>query len=113
MKEVKRDKPNRWNRGARTEDDEVQKEIDMMKSLDHPYIVQLLDDFTSPTTVHLVLELCNGGDLFDRIIKRGYFSEVIARRMCRRLFAAVGYLHGKRIVHRDLKPENIMLPANR
>jgi serine/threonine-protein kinase len=54
------------------------------------------------------MELLNGGDLFDRIVARGRFQEVQARRVMRRILAAVGYLHSKHIVHRDLKPENIM-----
>jgi serine/threonine protein kinase len=58
------------------------------------------------------MELVKGGDLFDRIIDKGKYSESEAREVMRMLLAAVKYLHSKGIVHRDLKPENILLVDN-
>ncbi len=55
------------------------------------------------------MELVVGGDLFDRIIQKGKFSERNARHVMRQLLNAVKYLHERGIVHRDLKPENILL----
>ncbi|GMI34632.1 hypothetical protein TeGR_g12175, partial [Tetraparma gracilis] len=91
--------------------EELRGEAEMLKQLDHPYIVKLEDVFTSDTAVYLVMELLHGGDLFDRIVDRGRYDETSSRRVARRILSAVGYLHERHIVHRDLKPENILLEA--
>jgi serine/threonine protein kinase len=86
-----------------------QAEAQMLQQLNHPYIVQLLDVYVQPPTVYLVMELLHGGDLLDRILLKGRYSETDSRRVMRRLFAAVHYLHETcNVVHRDLKPENIL-----
>jgi serine/threonine protein kinase len=85
-------------------------EANLLQQLDHPYVVKLINVYSSPTAVCLVMELLHGGDLFDRIVHKGRYSEVEARRVMRRLLSAMHYLHEERhIVHRDLKPENILL----
>ena len=86
-------------------------EAEILRSLDHPYIVQLYDAFVSPgKAIYLVMELMLGGDLFDRIAEREKYEEDQARRLMRRILAAVYHLHEERgIVHRDLKPENILV----
>lgn len=91
-------------------DPNVQAEVSILQSLDHPYIVKLLDVFVHPgKAVYLVMELLQGGDLFDRIVHKGRYSELESRRIMRRMLAALYYLHHERdIVHRDLKPENIL-----
>ena len=81
----------------------------MLQSLAHPYIVKLEDVFTSDNAIYLVMEYMQGGDLFDRVVLRGRYGEVMTRRTMRRMLSAVCYLHSKQIVHRDLKPENILL----
>ena len=88
----------------------MEHEVNMMQSLDHPYIVQLVDVFVHHgIAMYVVMELVAGGDLFDRIVQQERYSEVDARRVMRRLLSAVNYLHQtKNIVHRDLKPENIL-----
>lgn len=88
----------------------MEHEVSMMQSLDHPYIVQLVDVFVHHgIAMYLVMELIAGGDLFDRIVQQERYAEVDARRVMRRLLSAVHYLHEtKNIVHRDLKPENIL-----
>lgn len=91
-------------------DPNIQAEVSILQSLDHPYIVKLLDVFVRPgKAVYLVMELLQGGDLFDRIVRKGRYSELESRRVMRRMLAALHYLHQQRdIVHRDLKPENIL-----
>uniref|UniRef100_A0A6S8XBD2 Protein kinase domain-containing protein n=1 Tax=Chaetoceros debilis TaxID=122233 RepID=A0A6S8XBD2_9STRA len=88
----------------------IQAEANILKQLDHPYIVKLVDMFINPgKAVYLVMELLHGGDLFDRIVSKGRYTEVESRRVTRRMLAAVHYLHVDRdVVHRDLKPENIL-----
>jgi Protein kinase domain/FHA domain len=99
-------------RGPWNQCTEIEREATILRQLQHPYVVKLLDVYTAPEAIYLVMELVAGGDLFDRIVQRGAYSEINARRVLRRLLAAVHYLHeasGLHIVHRDLKPENILL----
>jgi hypothetical protein len=85
---------------------QMEQEATILRSLDHPYIVKLVDVFLLPgVALYLVMELVAGGDLFDRIVQQQSYTEVDSRRVMRRLFSAVHYLHEQRnIVHRDLKP---------
>lgn len=85
-------------------------EAEILQTLEHPYIVNLIDNYVSPSGLYLVMELLPGGDLFDRIVDRVQFTENQSRRVLRRLLSAVHYLHEDcNIVHRDLKPENILM----
>jgi calcium/calmodulin-dependent protein kinase-4 len=75
----------------------------------HPNIVQLKDVFLTDTEVQLVMELLRGGELFDRMVESGPYSEMEASSHVRKIGEALAYLHSKGIVHRDLKPENLIL----
>lgn len=93
---------------------ELQAEASILQQLSHPYVIQLYDVYTcaNHTAIYLVMELLPGGDLFDRIVAKGQYSETDSRRVTRRLLAAVHYLHQTcNLVHRDLKPENILLTS--
>jgi serine/threonine protein kinase len=88
----------------------VQQEALILQSLQHVYVVKLYEVYITDSMVHLVMELLPGGDLFDRILDKGRYTEVESRRVMRRLLSAVYYLHKvRKVVHRDLKPENILL----
>jgi len=84
------------------------REVSIMKSLEHPNIVRLHDTYEETECVYLAMELCRGGELFDRIIALGHLSERQAARVMKDILSAVGHLHHKGIVHRDLKPENFL-----
>ncbi|CDR96999.1 protein kinase domain containing protein, putative [Babesia bigemina] len=86
----------------------MKREITIMKTLDHPNIVKLLEIYEDEECLYLVMEMCGGGELFDEIVRRGCFSEQYAATMMRQIFSAIAYCHGKGIIHRDLKPENIL-----
>jgi len=86
-------------------------EAKLLQTLSHPYIVNLHEAIFGEYDLALVMELVEGGDLFDRIVSLGSYSVTNARRLMRRVFAAVDYLHSKNIIHRDLKPENILLTS--
>ncbi|KAF4677960.1 hypothetical protein FOL47_008064 [Perkinsus chesapeaki] len=83
-------------------------EIAIMKMLDHPNIIRLYETFEDAKNIYLVMELCTGGELFDRIIDKGYFTENDAAVIMKQMFAAVYYCHKHHIMHRDLKPENFL-----
>lgn len=76
--------------------------------MDHPNIVKLYESFEDQRNIYLVLELCVGGELFDRIIDLGHFTEVQAAIVMQHIFRAMFYMHEKQICHRDLKPENFL-----
>lgn len=80
-----------------------------MRQLDHPNIVRLYEVFQDEKRYYLVTELCTGGELFDEITNRSYFSEQDAAVIIKQVLSAVKYCHSKSIVHRDLKPENILM----
>jgi len=65
--------------------------------------------FETPKWLYLVTELATGGELFDSIVARGFYSEKDAARVTAQMASACRYLHSKGIVHRDLKPENLLL----
>jgi len=91
----------------------IYEEINILRVLgNHPSIIQLVDlDESMPNSIRLVLELCEGGELFDRIQQKQYYPEHEARLLIKNVLEAVAFIHGKGIMHRDLKPENILLKS--
>jgi calcium-dependent protein kinase len=91
----------------------LKREIEILKEVRHPNIIELIDVFEDAKYLHLVTELCTGGELFDRIIAKtqspeGHYSERDAASLIRDILDAIAYCHSKEIVHRDLKPENFL-----
>lgn len=72
-----------------------------------PCIISTEEVFDSKDTVYIVLELMQGGELFDKITKRGCLSESLTRFLFRQMVLAVKYLHSQGITHRDLKVSSI------
>ena len=88
----------------------IKLEIEIMTRLSgHPNVVDLKAAYEDENYVHLVMELCAGGELFNQLEKHGKFSEAEAKVIFRHLMEVVMYCHDKGVVHRDLKPENILL----
>lgn len=87
----------------------IDAEIRIMKQLDHPHIISLISDQDTTRHMYLVMELVNGGDLFDAITRVTRFSEDQSRIMIKHLAAAMAYLHNLGVVHRDIKPENLLV----
>eukprot|EP01017_Pseudomicrothorax_dubius_P006739 TRINITY_DN11984_c0_g2_i1.p1 TRINITY_DN11984_c0_g2~~TRINITY_DN11984_c0_g2_i1.p1 ORF type:complete len:475 (+),score=68.46 TRINITY_DN11984_c0_g2_i1:61-1485(+) len=85
------------------------REIEVMKSLDHPNIVRLYETYEDERSIYNVLEYCGGGELFDLLANQGYLKEDKARDIFLQLVLAVKHCHSKNVTHRDLKPENILL----
>eukprot|EP01116_Phalansterium_solitarium_P013979 TRINITY_DN3145_c0_g1_i2.p1 TRINITY_DN3145_c0_g1~~TRINITY_DN3145_c0_g1_i2.p1 ORF type:complete len:345 (+),score=125.82 TRINITY_DN3145_c0_g1_i2:133-1167(+) len=86
----------------------LQREITIMKQLQHPNILPLVDVFESREFIYLVLVLVTGGELFDQIVQNGNYCEADARNIVTQILSAVSYLHSHGVVHRDLKPENLL-----
>ncbi|XP_051520253.1 serine/threonine-protein kinase DCLK3-like isoform X2 [Myxocyprinus asiaticus] len=87
----------------------IQNEIALLCSLEHPRLIQLFRSHHTDTHVYLLMELVNGGDLFDAISQSGRFSEPSAACMIRDISQALEYIHNKCIAHRDIKPENLLV----
>jgi len=87
----------------------LEREIDIMKKLQHPNIIQLMEVIDTPDTLFLVLEYVSGGELFDSIVNKGSYSEIDAAKIVRQILEAIRYVHSNGIAHRDLKPENLLL----
>ncbi|GAY66286.1 hypothetical protein CUMW_247550 [Citrus unshiu] len=94
---------------AAYEKDDVRREIEIMRHLSgQPNIVQFKGAYEDMHYVHIVMELCAGGELFDRIIARGHYSERDAASVFRVIMNVVNVCHSKGVMHRDLKPENFL-----
>jgi len=85
-----------------------QQEIALMKMMDHPNIIKLYESFEDHRNIYLVMELCAGGELFDKIIESGHFTEVQAATLMQQIVRAIYYMHENQVCHRDLKPENFL-----
>eukprot|EP00262_Sarcandra_glabra_P012598 TRINITY_DN327_c0_g1_i2.p1 TRINITY_DN327_c0_g1~~TRINITY_DN327_c0_g1_i2.p1 ORF type:complete len:422 (-),score=66.49 TRINITY_DN327_c0_g1_i2:370-1635(-) len=89
--------------------DDVRREVEIMRHLPpHPNIVSLKDTYEDENAVHLVMELCEGGELFDRIVARGHYTERAAAFVMRTIVEVVQMCHKHGVMHRDLKPENFL-----
>ncbi|XP_061731192.1 calcium/calmodulin-dependent protein kinase type 1 [Nerophis ophidion] len=86
----------------------IENEIAVLHRIKHPNIVSLEDIFESASHLYLVMQLVSGGELFDRIVEKGFYTERDASQLIRQILDAVKYLHDMGIVHRDLKPENLL-----
>lgn len=86
-----------------------QNEINIMRTLDHPNVIKLYEIFDDSQFVYLVMEYCEGGELFDKIIEAGYFNEQKAKQIFREIVSGISHCHSSGICHRDLKPENFLL----
>mmetsp|Transcript_113932 Transcript_113932/g.368644 ORF Transcript_113932/g.368644 Transcript_113932/m.368644 type:complete len:493 (-) Transcript_113932:66-1544(-) len=88
--------------------DRFKQEIAIMKMMDHPNIIKLYESFEDHRNIYLVMELSSGGELFDRIIELGHFTEVQAAILMQQIIRALYYMHENHVCHRDLKPENFL-----
>ncbi|KAH7367655.1 kinase-like domain-containing protein [Plectosphaerella cucumerina] len=87
----------------------ILKEVQIMRQLDHPNIIKLIDFAESRQYYYIILELAQGGELFHQIVRLTYFSEELSRHVIVQVAKALEYLHEERgVVHRDIKPENIL-----
>ncbi|KAH7320007.1 kinase-like domain-containing protein [Stachybotrys elegans] len=91
----------------------IRREVHILRGVQHPNIVRLIDMVETERYIGIILEYASGGELFDYILNHRYLKDQSARRLFSQLVSGVGYLHKKGIVHRDLKLENLLLDRNR
>eukprot|EP00929_Paragymnodinium_shiwhaense_P011406 TRINITY_DN11704_c0_g2_i5.p1 TRINITY_DN11704_c0_g2~~TRINITY_DN11704_c0_g2_i5.p1 ORF type:complete len:500 (-),score=149.62 TRINITY_DN11704_c0_g2_i5:379-1878(-) len=83
-------------------------EVAIMKLMDHPNIIKLYESFEDRRNIYLIMEICLGGELFERIIEMGHFTEAQAAIVMQHILRAIYYMHESSVCHRDLKPENFL-----
>ncbi|KEH23660.1 calmodulin-domain kinase CDPK protein [Medicago truncatula] len=89
--------------------EDVRREVEIMRHMPkHNNIVTLKDTYEDDNAVHLVMELCEGGELFDRIVARGHYTERAAAAVTKTIVEVVQMCHKHGVMHRDLKPENFL-----
>lgn len=97
---------------SKSDRDDVKREIQIMQHLSsQPNIVEFRGAYEDRYSVHVVMELCAGGELFDRIIAKGHYTERAAASICRAIVNVVNICHFMGVMHRDLKPENFLLAS--
>merc|ERR1712063_133156 len=84
-------------------------EIEILTRVKHPNIINLKEIMEDDDTLYIITELVTGGELFDKIVELGAYTEADAAELVAKMVSAIDYLHSMNIVHRDLKPENLLL----
>jgi calcium-dependent protein kinase len=91
---------------------QLRRELEIMRLIDHPNVIQYFEAYEDEKYFHIVMELCTGKDLFDKLTSLGSLSESCAVDIMKSLLLAVSHLHSLGICHRDLKPENFLFENN-
>lgn len=93
--------------------EQLQSEVAIMAELDHPNIIRLYECYQSPDHIYMVMQLCTGGELLDRLnsLEGHHYTEERAASLIKTMCGAVEYLHNHNIVHRDLKLENFLFES--
>jgi calcium/calmodulin-dependent protein kinase I len=98
---------------AKGQESSIQDEIEVLKQLSHPHIISMVEMYENTKCYNLVMELATGGELFERILAKGFYTEKDAAGLVKQLLSALVYIHDEvGIVHRDLKPENLLFRDN-
>lgn len=100
----------RLNRLQQDKIDDLRREIEIMKALDHPNIIKLYQTFEDHSYIYMVMELCTGGELFDRLADQqgSKFTEPKAADLITKMLSSLNYIHLRHVCHRDLKLENFI-----
>ncbi|KAJ3604444.1 hypothetical protein NHX12_029184 [Muraenolepis orangiensis] len=90
----------------------AEREIEILRRIDHPCLIKTEDFYQTEDTYYIILELMEGGELFNRVKSGNGLDEAVAKLYFYQMLRAVEYLHRNGIIHRDLKPENILLASH-
>ena len=97
---------------SRSDKEDMKRGIQIMLHLSgESNIVEFKGAFKDKQSVHVVMKLCAGGELFDRIIAKVHYSETTVGSICRQVVKVVNTCHFMGVIHRDLKPENFLLSS--
>ena len=99
----------RLDKLSEDERSDIFQEVRIMQTLDHPNIIKIVETYTELDRLYIVMELCKGGELFDRLIKVGRFTEEQFRSLATQIASSLKYLHDNNICHRDIKLENFLI----
>ena len=91
--------------------DDLIREVEIISGLQHPNIVKFYETYHDFQYFHIVMELCTGKEVFEKIIQDGKLTEQTVARIITKVLHAISYCHSQGITHRDLKPENILLKS--
>merc|ERR1719191_1399819 len=97
--------------GRHITDEALETELNCLRKLRHPHIVNVIETVESSANLWIVMEFAEGGELYKRILELDHFSERSAARIVKQVLKAVHYMHSYGVVHRDLKLENILLTS--
>eukprot|EP00551_Chaetoceros_affinis_P004242 CAMPEP_0203665632 /NCGR_PEP_ID=MMETSP0090-20130426/2813_1 /ASSEMBLY_ACC=CAM_ASM_001088 /TAXON_ID=426623 /ORGANISM="Chaetoceros affinis, Strain CCMP159" /LENGTH=621 /DNA_ID=CAMNT_0050529253 /DNA_START=273 /DNA_END=2135 /DNA_ORIENTATION=+ len=92
-----------------SDDIAIHSEVRILGSLRHEYICPIIDFFMEDDCYYIVMDLMEGGDVFDRIGQLEYYDESIARELCYKMLQGIAFCHEQNIAHCDLKPKNLLL----
>merc|ERR1712130_863261 len=90
----------------------VQREVLFLRRIQHPHVVRLEASMQDEANVYMILELLQGGELFDEIVRGKSFSEADASETMRQIMTAIREMHAQGVCHADLKPENLLLETS-
>lgn len=88
---------------------QLRREIEIQTRLRHKNILRMLDYFWDDKRIYIVLEYAPGGELYNKLTTRGFFSETTTAQYIHDLALALNYCHIKHVIHRDIKPENLLI----
>lgn len=89
--------------------EQLRKEIEILQHLSHPSIVEFEDVIETADKIFVIMELVQGGELFEYLLDRGPLPEEVAVHIMRQVMSAITYMHDRGVVHRDLKAENLLV----
>jgi len=98
--------------GDLKKDQIIKTEIEILKRVDHPHVVKMEEVFEMDDEIILVLQLITGGELFEKIVEKTFYTEKDASKVIRQILEGLQAMHNHQVVHRDLKPENLLLSTN-
>ena len=97
----------------RSDDSNAIIEVEVLRQLDHPNILKIIEVIEDTRNYHIITELCTGGELFEKILSMKSLNESTVSTYMNQLISALAFCHEQKVLHRDIKPENILLQSDR